>query len=827
MPEEKRMATNWDAILSNTNNLQDVLSILKKVLAQLDIKADMTTVDEALATINSLDADVQEKLGVLAQELEAFYQEKEDALNDLESAKEEILTQVNNITTVNSINDLNTIEKWDGRTVYVKNVGNYRYDSSLNNWFLVSNLAQSVISSSGFTQEQINDRTVNILDFRAKPGLLNDAGDAIQAAIDNAISRGVWSVKIPAGLWVSSRTLELAGTGNNSRDGVTLVGDNDKTTVIFLKTTQDIPLILSKSLSGSHTGHGLTGISLYAHPDNKGVGTGLKLVGTGFMNVSKFNIFDFNLGLHLYNTGEFGMFGEAGNKYCEYDRFRDGRIHKNNINILFETHLTGDSSFHGVSFDNVQCQVKSGGIGVYIKGLPTKLAVWYDAQVNLNFWTSTNINDNMKILKIENAQCSALVGSMMCEGTGYIEYSNTSFNVEGVSISFRNSEVPVFVGDDADVMGGPAIRFNNLTSRSYNLARSPSAKISQYYLQEPSFTYTKSRSYPNDRLTDSGIKRVTSSKTPQAGTYEGLFLYAKTGAEIFFGESPNDGGEYKLIPRFSLNASSSAGNSYSANYTFDLNLYDINGNTEAGTNTGYSFTRVAFKPKVNGLVTVGDPTNKFYQVWTTGWTIAQNGITPTSDSSFSIGNDSFRVKDVTTTSTKLHSSYGCVPIVTATYTLGLTSLTWKDAFLQNAVTVVSDERHKTDIQELSEVEIQCAIDCGKLYRRYKLKASVEEKGLEAARYHIGVIAQQVIECFTNHGLDWHKYGIIAFEAWDAIAGIEYQAATYDENGVELTPEIEAVASREAGEIYMMKYEEFNSFVSAGQSYLIDHLLNKS
>ncbi|WOQ37393.1 M14 family metallopeptidase [Acinetobacter soli] len=77
------MATNWNAILSNTNNLQDVLSILKKVLAQLDIKVDETTVDEALAKIQNLDADVNEKLGVLAQELTDFEIEKNQAFQDL------------------------------------------------------------------------------------------------------------------------------------------------------------------------------------------------------------------------------------------------------------------------------------------------------------------------------------------------------------------------------------------------------------------------------------------------------------------------------------------------------------------------------------------------------------------------------------------------------------------------------------------------------------------------------------------------------------------------------------------------------------------------
>ncbi|MEQ1203040.1 hypothetical protein ABLT98_04230 [Acinetobacter baumannii] len=128
------MATNWNAILNNTNNLQDVLSILKKVLASLDVKADFSDLEGAVEVINGLDINVQEKLGTLAQELENFSQEKLDALNSLNTAKEEILTQVNNITTVNSIDDLNLIEKWEGRTVAVTGIGNYKYNSTSQTW---------------------------------------------------------------------------------------------------------------------------------------------------------------------------------------------------------------------------------------------------------------------------------------------------------------------------------------------------------------------------------------------------------------------------------------------------------------------------------------------------------------------------------------------------------------------------------------------------------------------------------------------------------------------------------------------------------------------
>lgn len=155
--------------------------------------------------------------------------------------------------------------------------------------------------------------------------------------------------------------------------------------------------------------------------------------------------------------------------------------------------------------------------------------------------------------------------------------------------------------------------------------------------------------------------------------------------------------------------------------------------------------------------------------------------------------------------------------------LGISQLYYKDVFTQNAVTVVSDARHKTEISELTEQELQCAISCSKLYRKYKLNAAVDEKGLNAARYHVGVIAQEVVQCFTEHGLDWRKYGIITYEKWDAIEAVKYQAATYDENGKELTSEIQAIAGREAGEIYMVRYDELNCFVNAGLEYRLSKI----
>ncbi|WP_151732177.1 tail fiber domain-containing protein [Acinetobacter ursingii] len=169
------------------------------------------------------------------------------------------------------------------------------------------------------------------------------------------------------------------------------------------------------------------------------------------------------------------------------------------------------------------------------------------------------------------------------------------------------------------------------------------------------------------------------------------------------------------------------------------------------------------------------------------------------------------------------SNRNVLPAVTATYSLGSSSLTFNNVYTQNAVTVVSDARHKTEISELTEQELQCAIACSKLYRKYKLNAAVDEKGVNTARYHVGVIAQEIVQCFTDHGLDWRKYGIITYEKWDAIEAVEYQAATYDENGQELTPEVQAVEGRAAGEIYMVRYDELNCFINAGLEYRLSKI----
>lgn len=88
---------------------------------------------------------------------------------------------------------------------------------------------------------------------------------------------------------------------------------------------------------------------------------------------------------------------------------------------------------------------------------------------------------------------------------------------------------------------------------------------------------------------------------------------------------------------------------------------------------------------------------------------------------------------------------------------------FRDIYLKNSPNVSSDINLKDDIQPLNESEKLVAQKLKTLIKRYKLKSAIEEKGFDAARYHVGMIAQEVKDTFTEFGLDWHDYGLICYK----------------------------------------------------------------
>lgn len=69
------MATNWSNILSNANSLGDIFAILQKVLAALDIKADITTIQETIEEVAGIKIDVDATLSELNTSIDGLVQE--------------------------------------------------------------------------------------------------------------------------------------------------------------------------------------------------------------------------------------------------------------------------------------------------------------------------------------------------------------------------------------------------------------------------------------------------------------------------------------------------------------------------------------------------------------------------------------------------------------------------------------------------------------------------------------------------------------------------------------------------------------------------------
>ena len=91
-----------------------------------------------------------------------------------------------------------------------------------------------------------------------------------------------------------------------------------------------------------------------------------------------------------------------------------------------------------------------------------------------------------------------------------------------------------------------------------------------------------------------------------------------------------------------------------------------------------------------------------------------------------------------------------------TKSLGDASHRWKDIYCASGAISTSDRNQKTDIVDVPNEVLDA---WGKVrYKRFLFSDAVEKKG-EAARYHIGLIAQDIQEAFSAAGLNAEDYGL--------------------------------------------------------------------
>lgn len=131
--------------------------------------------------------------------------------------------------------------------------------------------------------------------------------------------------------------------------------------------------------------------------------------------------------------------------------------------------------------------------------------------------------------------------------------------------------------------------------------------------------------------------------------------------------------------------------------------------------------------------------------------------------------------------------------------LGSTSRRFTQLYAVSGTINTSDEREKRDIStELSpELRAWAKVD----FVKFKWKEAVDKKG-KKARWHFGVIAQDVKRAFESEGLDPFEYGILCYDEW------EEQAEVVDEEG-KVVEDYQASGNR-----YGVRYEEALALESA-------------
>lgn len=164
--------------------------------------------------------------------------------------------------------------------------------------------------------------------------------------------------------------------------------------------------------------------------------------------------------------------------------------------------------------------------------------------------------------------------------------------------------------------------------------------------------------------------------------------------------------------------------------------------------------------------------------------------------------------------------------------IGAAVLRWKEIFCANGTINTSDEREKTNIENIDEKVFNAWAKVE--FKQFMFKEAVSKKG-ENARIHFGVIAQQVKEAFESEGLDGFKYGLLCYDEWQdeykEVVVID-EEAEFDENGNETKPaktHIENQLVVKAGNRYGIRYTEALALECAYQRWLSEKLekrLNK-
>lgn len=143
---------------------------------------------------------------------------------------------------------------------------------------------------------------------------------------------------------------------------------------------------------------------------------------------------------------------------------------------------------------------------------------------------------------------------------------------------------------------------------------------------------------------------------------------------------------------------------------------------------------------------------------------------------------------------------------------------WSNIYACSSTINTSDGRLKTDVTAIDELEKRVAMKLKNLIKRYRFIDAIGEKG-DDARWHFGIIAQDVAEAFESEGLDASHYGLFCHDKW----GEQYAPVLAEKTVIDKETGLEEIIKydtgerkivKEAGERFGIRYDELLCFIIA-------------
>lgn len=145
------------------------------------------------------------------------------------------------------------------------------------------------------------------------------------------------------------------------------------------------------------------------------------------------------------------------------------------------------------------------------------------------------------------------------------------------------------------------------------------------------------------------------------------------------------------------------------------------------------------------------------------WLVAADASGATAE--WRVNNLKYNTGDVLGTSLRVTNQGHVLPGTNGTQNVGSAPLPWNQVFAAVGTIQPSDRRIKTQVEAVPDIALDAYGSVA--HKRFKYIDSVAEKG-DKARWHTGLIAQDIKEAFEAAGLDATEYGLLCYNKWPDI-----------------------------------------------------------